>query len=90
MKRSDLAAVPLSVEQAYTIVRDLEGEMGTIIVGQQKLIRRLLTGLFASIPYSFTGGEPKSGCGHLLLEGVPGVAKTLLAAAAATLGVLIL
>jgi MoxR-like ATPase len=79
MKRSDLAAIPLTVEQAYTIVRDLEAEMATIIVGQQKLIKRLLTGLFASIPYSFSGGEVKSGCGHVLLEGVPGVAKTLTA-----------
>ncbi len=38
-------------------------EMGRVVVGQQKLINRLLIGLF-------TGG-------HILLEGVPGLAKTL-------------
>jgi len=65
--------------RAYEQIAALEQEISKVIVGQHLLVRRLLTGLFASIPYSFTGGEPKSGCGHLLLEGVPGVAKTLLA-----------
>jgi MoxR-like ATPase len=65
--------------RAYEQIATLEQEISKVIVGQQLLVRRLLTGLFASIPYSFTGGEAKTGCGHLLLEGVPGVAKTLLA-----------
>lgn len=39
------------------------GEMGKVVVGQERLINRLLIGLF-------TGG-------HVLLEGVPGLAKTL-------------
>jgi MoxR-like ATPase len=39
------------------------GEMGKVVVGQERLINRLLVGLF-------TGG-------HVLLEGVPGLAKTL-------------
>src|SRR4051794_32984209 len=38
-------------------------EIGKVIIGQRKLIERLLIGLL-------TGG-------HLLLEGVPGLAKTL-------------
>ena len=38
-------------------------EMGKVVVGQETLINRLLVGLF-------TGG-------HILLEGVPGLAKTL-------------
>ena len=38
-------------------------EMGKVVVGQENLINRLLIGLF-------TGG-------HILLEGVPGLAKTL-------------
>ena len=38
-------------------------EMGKVVVGQERLINRLLVGLF-------TGG-------HVLLEGVPGLAKTL-------------
>lgn len=38
-------------------------EMGKVVVGQERLINRLLVGLFTS--------------GHVLLEGVPGLAKTL-------------
>ena len=41
------------------------------------LIRRLLTGLFAAIPFSTADTGARVGCGHILLEGVPGVAKTL-------------
>jgi MoxR-like ATPase len=58
---------------------DLEQEIGKIIVGQHVLIRRLLTGLFAAIPFAASKGTARAGCGHLLLEGVPGVAKTLTA-----------
>jgi MoxR-like ATPase len=39
----------------------------------------MLTALFAAIPFAVTQGRARSGCGHLLLEGVPGVAKTLTA-----------
>jgi MoxR-like ATPase len=38
-------------------------EMGKVIVGQKHLIERLLIGILAN--------------GHILLEGVPGLAKTL-------------
>ena len=38
-------------------------EMGKVVIGQERLINRVLVGLF-------TGG-------HVLLEGVPGLAKTL-------------
>ena len=44
-------------------LRQLEEEIGTVVVGQERLVRRLLIGLIAD--------------GHLLLEGVPGLAKTL-------------
>ncbi|HEY0109233.1 MAG TPA: ATPase, partial [Fibrella sp.] len=37
-------------------------EIGKVVVGQDRLVNRLLMGLF-------TGG-------HILLEGVPGLAKT--------------
>jgi MoxR-like ATPase len=43
--------------------RDVLGEIGRVIVGQQVLLERLLIGLLAD--------------GHLLLEGLPGLAKTL-------------
>ncbi len=43
--------------------RELVDEIGRVVVGQEGLIRRLLIGLLAD--------------GHVLLEGVPGLAKTL-------------
>jgi MoxR-like ATPase len=42
----------------------LEQELGAIVVGQERVIRELLLALFAG--------------GHVLLEGVPGLGKTLL------------
>lgn len=44
-------------------IRDVFSEMSQVVVGQDRLLNRLLIGLF-------TGG-------HILLEGVPGLAKTL-------------
>jgi MoxR-like ATPase len=84
MTHTDLATAEsahshLTTARAFDLISDLEKEIGRIIVGQHLLVRRLLTGLFASIPYAFSGGQVKSGCGHVLLEGVPGVAKTLTA-----------
>ena len=87
MTHSDLsrvAAVPIATERltrtrAFELITDLEKEVSRIIVGQEQLMRRLLTALFSSIPYAFSGGEVRAGCGHVLLEGVPGVAKTLTA-----------
>jgi MoxR-like ATPase len=69
----------LTLEAAFTRIQDLERAIGAVIVGQQPLVRRLLTGLFAAIPYAFSDEEVRTGCGHVLLEGVPGVAKTLTA-----------
>jgi len=51
------------VERESEIVRRIRLEVGTVIVGQDGLVLRLLVGLLAD--------------GHLLLEGVPGLAKTL-------------
>ncbi|MGH8024011.1 MAG: AAA family ATPase [Limisphaerales bacterium] len=44
-------------------VQKLRAEIGRVIVGQEALVERLLIGLLAN--------------GHVLLEGVPGLAKTL-------------
>jgi MoxR-like ATPase len=49
--------------QAAGWVKDLREEIGRVIVGQEYLVDRLLVGLLAN--------------GHVLLEGVPGLAKTL-------------
>ncbi|MBC8418233.1 MAG: MoxR family ATPase [Desulfobacterales bacterium] len=52
-----------SVQKTSAWVRPLEQEMSRVIVGQKYLIDRLLVGLLSN--------------GHILLEGVPGLAKTL-------------
>src|SRR2546428_1253886 len=75
---TSIAARP-TTDQAFGVVTALEQEIGKVIVGQHELIRRLLTGLFAAIPFATSKGRARSGCGHILLEGVPGVAKTLTA-----------
>ena len=67
----------MAAEQVYDTTRALETEITKVVVGQERLIHRLLGALFAAIPYSFTRSEARAGCGHVLLEGVPGVAKTL-------------
>ncbi|MBM2802578.1 MAG: MoxR family ATPase [Deltaproteobacteria bacterium] len=67
-----------SQEQIYSAVQAVAEEINKVIVGQEWLIQRLLIGLFSEIPYSFRrDGDEKSGYGHVLLEGVPGLAKTL-------------
>ena len=69
----------LNAQAAGDIVSGLEHEIAKVIVGQHTLIRRMLTALFAAIPFAASRGKARTGCGHLLLEGVPGVAKTLTA-----------
>jgi MoxR-like ATPase len=44
-------------------IRKVFEEVGKVVVGQEYMINRLLVGLFTN--------------GHILLEGVPGLAKTL-------------
>jgi MoxR-like ATPase len=69
----------MRAESAFATIAALEAEVAKVIVGQQVLIRRLLTGLFAAIPFATARTQTRAGCGHVLLEGVPGVAKTLTA-----------
>jgi MoxR-like ATPase len=56
-------AVNDAVAESSTWVRPLQQEMSRVIVGQKPLVDRLLIALVTN--------------GHLLLEGVPGLAKTL-------------
>ena len=58
-----ITAINEEVQQAGAFLRSLNQEMGKIIIGQKYLVDRLIVGLLAN--------------GHLLLEGVPGLAKTL-------------
>src|SRR5438128_222360 len=62
----------------------IEEQVRQVIIGQDELIRKVLLGLFARIPYSFKKDRGEmAGSGHLLLEGPPGLAKTLLVSAIA-------
>src|SRR5258708_15501985 len=70
---------PWTAGHALDLTTGLAAEIGKVIVGRQVLIRRLLTGLSAAIPFDTADAGARVGCGHILLEGVPGVAKTLTA-----------
>jgi len=59
----DIITLNEKIARENGLVRDLVSEIGKVIVGQEEMIDRLLIALF-------TGG-------HILLEGVPGLAKTL-------------
>ena len=62
---SDIREITKQIEQHSSFVEDLQNQIGTEIVGQKKMVERLLIGLLAD--------------GHILLEGVPGLAKTMAA-----------
>jgi MoxR-like ATPase len=71
-------------EQAWEVIHAIENQVRHAVIGQDELIRKVLIGLFGRIPYSFRKGEGEmAGSGHILLEGVPGIAKTLLVSAIA-------
>lgn len=52
-----------AIQQKVQKIKALEVEIEKVVVGQHKMVNRLLIGLFTN--------------GHILLEGVPGLAKTL-------------
>jgi MoxR-like ATPase len=62
MERS-IQEINEQVRQEAVFVQDLLAEIRKVIVGQDRLVQRLLVGLLAD--------------GHILIEGVPGLAKTL-------------
>ena len=59
----DLQELQKRIEEQSSFVRELQAEIARVVVGQKGMVDALLTGLL-------TGG-------HVLLEGVPGLAKTL-------------
>ncbi len=59
----DHEALSAAVEKNFSWVELLKKEMGRVLVGQSDLVDRLVIGLLTN--------------GHILLEGVPGLAKTL-------------
>ena len=58
-----LTAINDEVQRVSAFVRPLFSEIGKVVIGQSYLVERLVIGLL--------------GNGHVLLEGVPGLAKTL-------------
>lgn len=58
-----ITAINERVKQEGAFIGALKAEIGRIVVGQQYLVDRLIIGMLAN--------------GHLLVEGVPGLAKTL-------------
>src|ERR1700741_590260 len=60
---TDIGAVNEMIKQESAFVDLLRAEMDKVIIGQKYMVDRLLIGLLAD--------------GHILLEGVPGLAKTL-------------
>ena len=63
MESKDIKNITDIIKEESSTLSSLIGEMGKVIVGQKHLIERLLIGILAN--------------GHILLEGVPGLAKTL-------------
>ena len=58
-----ITAINEEVRHSSAFVQPLLGEMSKVVIGQKTLVERLIIGLLAN--------------GHVLLEGVPGLAKTL-------------
>src|SRR5512135_1647438 len=59
----DIKAINEKIQRESAFVDILQLEIGKVIVGQKHMVERLLVGLLSN--------------GHILLEGVPGLAKTL-------------
>jgi MoxR-like ATPase len=59
----DIREITLRIERASELADRILTETGKVLFGQRYMMERLLVGLFAD--------------GHVLLEGVPGLAKTL-------------
>jgi len=63
MSEFDIVAVNERLARDSAFVEDLRAEIGRVVIGQEYMVERLLVCLLAD--------------GHVLLEGVPGLAKTL-------------
>jgi MoxR-like ATPase len=60
--KDEIEKIHQAIEKESLIVQTITNEVSKVIVGQKYLVDRLLVGLFAN--------------GHILIEGVPGLAKT--------------
>jgi MoxR-like ATPase len=64
IQESTTNSTPAISSRTKQYISDIRNRIGTVVVGQDEVVERLLIALFSS--------------GHLLLQGVPGLAKTLL------------
>ena len=60
---SGITAINEKVQKESVFIKDLKAQIKSVIIGQEYLIDRLIVGILAN--------------GHILIEGVPGLAKTL-------------
>ncbi len=63
MLQVDIISLNEKIARESTVIQKLMTEIGKVIVGQDVMVERLLIGLLTN--------------GHILLEGIPGLAKTL-------------
>ena len=63
MKKNELDRLNSKIQQKSTFVESLRESISQVIVGQNELIDKILISIISN--------------GHILLEGVPGLAKTL-------------
>ena len=63
MAQPDIQKLQEEIKQASAFIEPLKAEIAKVLVGQERLVDALITGLITN--------------GHVLVEGVPGLAKTL-------------
>jgi len=63
LQKRNLRDVEPLVREVFPVLSAIRAEVGRVVVGQQAMVDRLIIGLLCN--------------GHVLLEGVPGLAKTL-------------
>ncbi len=63
MESKDIKEVGKLIEKEYPVIKQIQTEVAKVIVGQSEIIEKFIIGLISG--------------GHVLIEGVPGLAKTL-------------
>ncbi|MCQ2736059.1 MAG: AAA family ATPase [bacterium] len=63
MESNDIKEIGKQIEKEYPVIKQIQNEASKVIVGQTDIIEKFIIGLIAG--------------GHVLIEGVPGLAKTL-------------
>src|SRR5882672_5353750 len=64
MNEDDLRVAEQNIARLRECFQSLQQQMGSILIGQKEVVRLLLTGLISG--------------GHMLIIGVPGLAKTMM------------